>query len=134
MAIKIVPASIDDAAEMIDVGMKAFANDQLAKATFDVQSATSEEVEEYKRWRIGLSKLRMSGANNHYFKAVDEETGVLVGYAGLNGPDTEPVSHSAIPRPKGLNSDVDDEFSEKQKSTRETYLGDRKDFWCELMQ
>jgi hypothetical protein len=133
MAINILPASADDAAEMIHVGMKAFANDLLSKSTFDIASATREEAEEYTQWRIGLAKLRMSGPNKHYFKAQDEATGAIVGYAGLNGPGAEPLPHSIIPRPKCINTDVDDELTAKMKSTREKCLGDRKDVWCELM-
>lgn len=130
MAINILPAGPDDAAEMISVGMKAFANDLLAKSTFDVQSGTPEEVEEYKQWRVSLARLRMGGQGKHYFKAQDEATGGIVGYAGLNGPGAEILDHSAVPRPTFLKSDVDDELMEKMKTTRERCLGDRKDVWC----
>lgn len=129
MEINILPAGPEDAAEMISVGMKAFANDVLAKSTFDVQSGTPEEVEEYTQWRVSLARLRMSGQGKHYFKARDEATGAIVGYAGLNGPGAEILPHTAVPRPKFLNSDVDDELMQKMNSTRERFLGDRKDVW-----
>ena len=129
MAINILPASPNDAAEMINVGMKAFANDLMAKSTFDVQSGSPEEVEEYRQWRVSLARLRMSGQGKHYFKAQDEATGEIVGYAGVNGPGAEILPHTAVTRPKFLNSHVDNELMEKMNATRERCLGDRKDVW-----
>jgi hypothetical protein len=131
MAIKILPATPDDAPELIDVGMKAFANDPLAQATFNVSTAPPEQVEEYKQWRVGLSRLRMTGTGRHYFKAVDEDSGAIVGYAGLNGPDVERVPHSAVERPSFYNIEVEEELQAKMKSTREQCISGREDLWCE---
>ena len=130
MAITILPATPDDAEDMIDVGNRAFGNDMLSNATFDRTSATAEECAEYKSWRVKLSKLRMSGPGKHYVKAVDETTGAIVGYAGLMGPKAERLPHSAVPLPAFINADFDQELTEKFKSTREQCLGERQDVWC----
>ena len=132
MAIKILPATPDDAPELIDVGVKAFANDPLSQAAFNISTAPPEQVEEYKQWRVGLSRLRMAGVGKHYFKAVDEESGTIVGYAGLNGPDVKQVPHSAVERPSFYKVEVEEELQSKMKSTREKCIGGREDLWCKL--
>lgn len=72
----------------------------------------------------------MTGPGRHYFKAKDQESGQVVGYVGLLGPDIEPPPHSAVPRPTFMNLELDNELDEKLKSTRDKYLTGRKDVWC----
>ena len=66
MGIIILPATAGDATEMVRVGMKAFANDLLNQKMFNLGSASPEEIEEYRQWRTGLARLRMSGPGKHF--------------------------------------------------------------------
>lgn len=132
--IKILPATGEDAPDLLEVGIKAFAHDLLSNSTFDLQAATPEQAEEYREWRNGLSRLRMSGPGRHYFKALDEASGKIVGYAGIFGPNVERPPHTAVPRPSFLNTEVDDELMEKLKVTREECLHGREDLWCKFVQ
>lgn len=129
MGIIILPATADDAAEMVRVGMKAFANDLLNQKMFNLGSASPEEIEEYRQWRTSVARLRMSGPGKYYFKAVDETSGAIRGYAALNSPGAESVPHDALSRPKFVDTKADDDLMEKMKATRDEFLGDRKDVW-----
>lgn len=130
MTIAILPVTSEDVPEMIDVGMKAFAKDPLAQAAFNTATATPDQIEEYKQWRVDLARLRIAGPGKHYFKAVDEETGAIVGYAGLNGPDVKRLGHNAIPSPNFYDLQIDEELRSKMQLTRDACISGREDLWC----
>ena len=133
MSISIQPATLEDASEMLDVGMAAFANDLLNQSLFQLESATPEERAEFLRWRLESSKVRMRGPGKHWFKATDESTGKIVGLSGLYSPEaTDTSEHSSGPKPRWVNQDLDNEVNETLEAMRQECMGDRKDFWCKF--
>lgn len=83
MSIIIEPAIVQDAIEMVDVGLQAFAKDALVDARYMLSTASSEELSRYREWRIETYKARMNTPGCRYLKAVDDATHSIVGYVGL---------------------------------------------------
>ena len=130
MTINIYPAGPDDAYAMSEAGFAAFENDVLSNAQYQLKTAPPERLEEYRKYRIALTHLRMEGKGKYWFKAVDDSNGRLVGYTGLYSPEAEPVPFWTLPRPEYGNLDVDNEVHEKLDKCKEKNIGDRKDIWC----
>lgn len=135
MAITLLPATPEDSAAMIDAGMAAFANDKLSNAQFRINTATPEQLQEFRRWRIELSKERMTGPGKYWIKAIDQSNGSLVGYVGIYDPQAEVPDPSSIsiPKPADVNNEVDDELRTKMKAVKERHIGQRDDVWCKCL-
>ena len=127
MAVSIQPAKVEDAVEMVRVGMIAFANDALSKS----QRASPEQEAEYTNWRTELTKLRMTGSQKPYFKAVDESRDAIVGYMGLYGPHADITAQESFERQRPSTSDAkhDNELKTKVEEMNERWLGGRDDLW-----
>lgn len=135
MSISVLPATLSDAAETVDLGMRAFKDDPLSRRTTNLDMATSEQRKQFRDWRIGISTTRMQGSGKHYFKAVDDATGAIVGFIGTYAPegfDLEATFQSSTPAPDFIGHDSQGEFRERQIAARAKWLGERKDVWCEL--
>ena len=130
MTIGIYAAGPDDAAEMVSVGMRAFADDKLSEAQFGIKNATPEQLREFHEHRTANSKLRMQGKGRHWFKAVDESKGKIVGFCGLCSPEAEPVPTWSISRPALGSLEVDKEVESKLDEFKKRWVGGRDDVWC----
>ena len=130
MSISILPATPEDAEAMLDVSMAAFANDLFSKAAFRLESATPEEKEEFRQWRLRISRSRMSGRGKHWFKAVDDSNARIAGVTGLYSPDVDTSPPSTQSRPACVNEEVDQEVQDTQKAVKDACMGDRQDYWC----
>lgn len=134
MAIAIHPASEADAAEFTPVGMAAFKDDPLHSSLDGPEELTAAQTAEHIEWRTARVKERMAGENVHYFKAVDEATGAIVGYSGWFGP-----THT-----KGLTNDEDlltglptymdrgvmEQIDRSIAQAKQELMSDRSDYWC----
>jgi hypothetical protein len=130
MSITIKPCTLDDAEAMIETGEAAFAEDALNNLIFNAREATPEQRQEYKKWRVATTKQRLTGEGKHYFKAVDESNGRLVGYVGLFNPSIDVAAQSTVPKPAFVNPDTDEVMKQLQAVDKK-WVGDRKDVWCE---
>lgn len=133
MSISVLPATPNDASETVDLGMRAFWNDPLSRLSWNPDTATSEQIVQFKQWRRAMSTTRMSGSGKHYFKAVDNTTGAIVGFVGTYAPegfDIEATWQSPTPAPEFVNQDAMGEFRERQIAAKAKWLGERRDVWC----
>lgn len=131
MSISIERAGPQDAAAMLDAYIAAFATDALSETTFALSTASEAESTEFRDWREDVTRLRMIGPGKHYFKAVDDTTGFIAGYAGFYDSDADPPVQSLIPAPARMNREVSDEVRVKLARAKLELLGWRKDCRCE---
>lgn len=132
--ISIHPATPLDAANMVDLDLAAFADNPFVQKTFHVAAASPAQLAEFRTWRTSILEHRMTGPGKRYYKAVDEETGDMVGYAGFYAPegfDLESNWTSAVAMPAFIDVAGQREFREKSKAAKERWVGGRKDVWCE---
>ena len=132
MAISILPATLEDADEMIEVSMAAFAKDRLSIAHNRLDRASPDQLAVWRRWRYVMMKVRMDGEGKYWFKAVDDTTGSIVGYAGLYAPGAAPVAATmaSLPLPIFMNQEIEEDLRAMQKSAKAKHLDDRDDVWC----
>ena len=130
MSISIQPAVIEDADEMLDVGIAAFAGDLMNMAIFNLDNATPEELAEHSQWRTSMTRLRISGQGKHWFKAIDEASGKIVGFTGLYSPDADTSNLASLPKPKCINVEVYNEIISTLEAAKKELMGNRQDYWC----
>lgn len=138
MAISILPATLADVRIMMPTGVKAFSSDPLNRAIENVDKATPEQRQDYLEWRIARNEKRMTGPGKHWFKAVDTDSGAIVGYTGIMAPEAESVN--GLPEGKEpelnaataaiMNKELYGEVERKLGEARERCMGARKDYWC----
>lgn len=147
MAITIVPATVDDAPELTRVGMLGFQDDLLNRTILPLHEATPAQLSEHLQWRVARARDRMTGPGKFYVKAVDSETGAIVGSCGIQSPevvaknarDGIEVSGSEVadgdekPKKLELPSIVKVELQERldgvMKEAQREILGQREDVW-----
>jgi hypothetical protein len=130
MTISILSCKFEDARELFMVGEKAFSNDLLAIAVFDRSTASAEKLAEYRAWRVGRTQMRLSGQGKHYFKAVDDSTGRIVGYMGMLDPSVDVSAQSPLPPTDCINVEVEAKMRMELAEVHHKWVGDRKDIWC----
>lgn len=131
MAITLLPSTVEDASDMLETGLAAFANDKLNIAQFHTDTATPEQMDEFRAWRRSLSHARMTGPGKHWFKAVDDSNGRLVGSIGLYDPHVVAPDPLAFPHPSHTNVEITKELRGKMKAVKDKHIGNRDDVWCE---
>lgn len=87
MPITILPATSDDVPQMTHVGLLAFQDDLLNRAIIPLHKATPEQLEEHWAWRQARMVQRMTGPGRFFYKAVDEESGNVVGNCAIFAPE-----------------------------------------------
>jgi hypothetical protein len=133
---EIVPIGNTDASVLTRIGYKAFADDLLNKRLYNLEDATTAQIEQDLQWRIQRNEKRMYSAGSHWLKAIEPATGKAVGYCGILAPEKG--------KPKGLDADdtkmpesMDQELwaviGAKGKELREQHVGKRDDYWCKCI-
>lgn len=137
MTIDIVPATPEDASTLVPIGLLAFSKDPLNRAIEKYADLTPAQRSEHLQWRIGRSKLRMTGPRKHWFKAIDSETGNLVGYTGAAAPEKEeqPKTTTSIlehltEAPATIDRELAAAAERELEEVKKRNVGDRKDLWC----
>ena len=130
MAIILLPATTEDSGAMLETGMAAFANDKLNIAQFRFNTATPEQMDEFRAWRKAVSQTRMTGPGKHWIKAVDDNSGFVAGVIGFYDPGVEEPDPFALPHPAHTNLEISNEVRSKMKAVKERHIGDRNDVWC----
>jgi len=147
MAITILPATLDDAPELTAMGILGFQDDLLNRAILPLHEATPAQLSEHLQWRTARLRDRMTGPGKYYVKAVDSETGAIVGNCGIQAPEvvveqaregTE-VSGSEVadgeekPKklelPSILKVEMQDRLEGVMKVAQKEILGGREDVW-----
>lgn len=131
----IVPA---DAIAMVTIGGLAFEGDPLESEAIRLDIATAEEREDYVEWRVARIMQRLAKPGSHWFKAVDAETGEMVGFSGIYdtrlGQDVtsfnQPSDVNSLPFPKIVNKQMMDEHGKELEEKRVELMGNRADYWC----
>lgn len=134
MTISILRADVSDAASTIDVGMRAFEDNALSQLTMNLHTATPEQVQHWREWRTDMAKMRIDGPGRYYFKAVDDDTGEMLGFTGIYAPEVynaEAPGHAPTPAPDWINHEAENEFRTAQTAMSRKHLGERKDVWCQ---
>lgn len=135
MSITILPALPTDAATITPIGVLAFAND-VFNARLAKPNGTPAQHEEYLQWRIRRNERRMAKPGGTWFKAVDAETGEVVGCTGLQAPGPEEGEGEANgevqeAEPEIFNGEFMREWHEAMEKVRKECMGERQDYWCE---
>ena len=127
MGIKILPITSGDIPQLTPVTEAAFRDDPFHSSGFP-DDMTPAQYSEYQAWRTVLLTRRLAQSNARYFKAVDEESQRIVGFAGWHAPTEELASERWPGAPDWLVGMK--ENAELFRSMREKVLGSRKDVWC----
>ena len=134
MSIIIQPATVQDAPAMHDVGFAAFKNDVHMNAMFRYNTASPEQLEEYRKWRTASTIARMSGPGKYWLKAVDSTSGAIAGFVGVCGPEFHvagPEAKEGVePPPEYINHQLQQDFIPTLQKAMEETMGERKDYWC----
>ncbi|KAF2149181.1 acyl-CoA N-acyltransferase [Myriangium duriaei CBS 260.36] len=128
MAVQILPVAFDDSAEMMPVGMAAFANDELEKASYPTVSMNQSELDSHLQWRTERLRARISGIGKHWFKAIDSESGKIIGFSGIYDPRADRTP-SSNPLEEGATKNPSPSPQEQINERQKKILGDRKDIW-----
>lgn len=141
MAITILPATPSDSAVLTPIGLLAFANDPLNQALVTTTTPTPAQQEEYVQYRIQRNERRMAGPGKSWFKAVDSDTGEVLGYTGILAPEQVKVLGGVVagsgpanadgPLPEILNREWVDVVEREFGALKKRHLDGREDFWCE---
>lgn len=156
MPFAILPATVDDVPEMVPVGLLGFQNDLLNRAILPLHEATPEQLEEHLTWRMARQRDRMTGEGRYFVKAVDEETGAIVGVCGIFSPEvvrqnakegTEASGAEVVSVPDGeakqkpkklempsiLKVELQERLEGVMKTAQGEILGEREDVWSEFL-
>jgi hypothetical protein len=130
--ISIVPCRIEDAEEMEPVGTAAFATDPVNQAIFDVTTANEDDLADYRAWRMQLNRERMKGDGKYYFKAIDDDTGKIIGYIGIFDASVDIASQAQFPRPACINVEAEKRIKEQLHEAEEKWMNSQERMWCKL--
>jgi hypothetical protein len=137
MAVKIIPADHNDAPKLVPVGIRAFKHDPLHNRLENLEGLTTAELDAHMQWRIARNVRRMAGPDDHWYQAIDTETGEPVGFTGIMAPEKgkkKDVSPSDVATelvmPACINKEVHDMIATTSDRLRKEYMGDRDDYWC----
>jgi hypothetical protein len=140
MAIKIIPADHNDAPRLVPVGIRAFKNDEIHSRLENLEGLTPAELDAHMQWRIARNVRRMAGPHDHWFQAIDTETGEPVGFTGVLAPEKGKVKGlissdvaTELAMPACINKEVHDMVGETSERLRKEYMGDRDDYWCKFL-
>lgn len=139
MTIEIVPASAADAPVLCPVGTLAFADDALNSHFGRPSQLTAAQNEESLNWRIHRFKARAEGEGKFWFKAIDSDTGAVVGYSGIFSPEAVKqkagsISQAAEALPSFMDATVIGQFEEKLEAFKKKVLGEGgNEVWCEYL-
>jgi hypothetical protein len=140
MAIKIIPADHNDAPRLVPIGIRAFKNDELHKRLENLEGLTPAELDQHMQWRIERNVRRMAGPHDHWYQAIDTETGEPVGYTGILAPEKGKTKglfaadvETELPMPACINKEVHDMVAETSDRLRKEYMGVRGDYWCKFL-
>lgn len=81
MSFRIERCTPDDGPQLTRIGHAAFKDDLLNKSGLP-ENITEEQDLDYLAWREQSYAERFAGPNRHYYKAVEEGSGDVVGFAG----------------------------------------------------
>ncbi|KAM0719282.1 hypothetical protein Q7P37_005187 [Cladosporium fusiforme] len=139
MAITILPALPSDSATLTPIGLLAFANDPLNAAMVKASTSTPSQLDEHLQWRIKRNERRMQGAGKFWFKAVDSETGEMIGYTGILAPEAGvkfnnvAVGAGSVEAEGGMPEIIDREWlvvwEGIMEELKERHLKGRDDYW-----
>lgn len=137
MAVKIIPADHNDAPRLVPVGIRAFQHDELHSRLETLEGLTPAQLDEHMQWRIARNVRRMAGPHDHWFQAIDTETGEPIGFTGILAPEkgkTKGVFSSDVApelvMPACINKEISDMVAETSDRLRKEYMGGRDDYWC----
>ena len=139
MAIKIIPAHHNDAPRLVPIGIRAFKNDELHSRLENLEGLTPAELDAHMQWRIARNVRRMEGPHDHWYQAIDTETGEPLGYTGILAPEKGKTKGlisadvaAELVMPSCINKEIHDMVAETSDRLRKEYMGDRDDYWCML--
>jgi hypothetical protein len=140
MAIKIITADHNDAPKLVPVGIRAFKKDELHSRLENLAGLTPAELDAHMQWRIARNVKRMAGPDDHWFQALDTETGEPLGYTGIMAPEkgkkkglfSADVATELV-MPACINKEIHDMVAETSDRLRKEYMGDRDDYWCKFL-
>lgn len=139
MAITILPAQPSDASTLVPIGLLAFSADPLNCALLKLSTATPAQLAAHLQWRIKRNERRMAGPGGFWFKAVDSESGEVLGFTGALAPEVDAGAHAgagALQIDGEVPEVVDREFMGRWErgleGLKEECLGARRDYWCEF--
>lgn len=135
MSITILPAKFEDAYDLAACNVDTFQSDPLYQDMFGLSdTATPEEQEGNIEFRKGLFEASLRKPHAHIFKAADDSTNLLVGYAGFVEPENRHEAEETELElgnvPQNLNRQRLKEIGARIKDAQKKGLGDRKDYWC----
>lgn len=131
----ITPASISDAPTFFQLASEAFTDDDLYQHG---QSCckTPEHRKAYQDWRTQLYVETMTGSNKHSYKAVDHNSGKVVGFVILHGPVSAEEKRKGKRYenvPRFMDRDFYEALGEGFKKMRGDVLGDEEaKSWCKF--
>ncbi|QIW95100.1 hypothetical protein AMS68_000618 [Peltaster fructicola] len=134
MGIKVEKATPEDAPALTRIGHHAFENDVFQRKAIRFDGANAAQTEEYWTWRIGRMRARLAKSDAHWHKAVDTDTGEIVGFTGIIEPNNAEIDEAFNAQHKDHLPEIVDgplfaEHAAKMSTTKERLLGDRNDFW-----
>ena len=137
MAIKIIPADHNDAPRLVPIGIRAFKNDELHSRLENLEGLTPAELDAHMQWRIARNVRRMAGPDDHWYQAVDTETGEPLGFTGILAPEKGKKkgllsADVGTELPACINREVHKMVGEVSDQLRKQHMGDRDDFWCKF--
>ncbi|KXS94697.1 hypothetical protein AC578_10374 [Pseudocercospora eumusae] len=140
MSIRIERSSpSQDGEELVAIATAAFANDAMHKAGLP-PDMTDAQLKSFQEWRVRIGRLRAPVPNCHQFKAVDADSGKIVGLSGescldlsWNGPTAQDQLDTTTDRYPGAPDFFDkkhyDDLNALVTEYRKKVMGDRKDYW-----
>ncbi|KAK3705368.1 hypothetical protein LTR37_013341 [Vermiconidia calcicola] len=134
MSITLSPAKLEDAYGLAACNVDTFQSDPLYQDMFGLsEGATPEQQEGNIDFRKGLFETSLRKPHIHVFKAVDDSTNLLVGYAGFFEPENRHESEETGLELGNLPPNLDiqrlEEIGARIKDAPKKVLGDRKDYW-----
>jgi hypothetical protein len=135
MAVKIIPADHNDAPRLVPIGVRAFKNDELHSRLENLEGLTAAELDEHMQWRIARNVRRMAGPDDHWYQAIDTETGEPLGFTGIMAPEKGKKkglldADTGMELPACINREVHKMVGEVSGQLRKQHMGDRDDYWC----
>lgn len=136
MPITILPAHPTDASTLTPMGLLAFSNDPLNRRLLKLSTATPAQLAAHEQWRIKRNERRMAGPGKFWFKAVDDESGEVLGFTGALAPGQEGAAAGLLKDdgevPEVMDRDWMRVWEEGLEGLKGECLGERSDYWCEF--
>jgi hypothetical protein len=128
--INILPATEQDAKDFAELTIVSNAQDMMfVYICPHDRNATVSQRSEHLRWRTKRMGNRMQSAGTYWFRAVDVQTGRVVGITGVIAPHCDKSGWTNEPS-EAIDEELFEECAQMIAQKKKELLGDRGDVWC----